>query len=85
MNDVGYSFGDVIEHTSVPHLLEHLAISMQVHDDASAATFVGTTEWTDETVGEARIEVGFRDDLVALKALTDATRFLNMAVLTCLA
>lgn len=85
VNDAGFSFGDVIERTSVPHLLEHLVISEQVRGDASAAMFVGTTEWTDEAAGEARIEVGFKDDLVALRAFGDATRFLNMAVLTCLA
>ena len=85
VNDVGHAFGDVIEHTSMPHLLEHLAISMQVRDDASAATFVGTTEWIDEAAGVARIEIGFRDDLVALRAFNDAIRFLNMAVLTCMA
>ena len=88
VNDVGQVFGDVIEDTSTPHLLEHLVISLQVRDGASAATsaaFVGTTEWTDEAAGVARIEVGFRDDLVALRAFNEATRFLNTAVLTCLA
>ena len=86
VNDVGYSFGDVIEKTSVPHLLEHLVISEQVRSEEGVSpTFVGTTEWIDEAAGMARIEVGFRDDLVALRAFNDATRFLNMAVLTCLA
>lgn len=88
VNDVGQVFGDVIGATSVPHLLEHVAISEQVRGDRGAATsttFVGTTEWVDKTAGLARIELGFRDDLEALRAFGDATRFLNMAVITCLA
>ena len=86
VNEAGSSFGDVIEATSVPHLLEHLVISEQVRNDQGAATsttFVGTTEWVDEAAGIARVELGFRDDLDALRALNDATRFLNMALITC--
>ena len=85
---VGRTFGDVIESTSVPHLLEHLVISEQVRNDrggSTSTTFIGTTEWTDEEAGEARVEIGFRDDIDALRALNDMTRFLNMAVITCLA
>ena len=48
------------------------------------ALFIGTTEWLDEEAGLARIEVGFKDDLVALRAFNEAIRFLNIAVLTCL-
>ena len=86
VNDVGFTFGDVMESTSTPHLLEHLVISKQVRERAIGdPTFIGTTEWTDEAAGEARIEFGFKDDLVALRAFNEATQFLNMAVLTCLA
>ena len=86
VNEVGNRFGYVMERTSVAHLLEHLVISEQVRDEKSgSATFAGTTEWTDEGAGLARVEVGFKDDLVALRAFKEATRFLNMAVLTCLA
>lgn len=86
VNGVGDTFGYVMEKTSVAHLLEHLVISEQVRSQSSnAATFVGTTEWLDEEAGLARIEVGFKDDLVALRAFNEATRFLNIAVLTCLA
>ena len=86
VNDVGFAFGDVIESTSVPHLLEHLVISLQVREKAIGdATFIGTTEWVDEDAGEARIEFGFKDDMVALRAFNEATRFVNTAVLTCLA
>ena len=86
VNGIGDTFGYVMEKTSVPHLLEHLTISEQVRSQSSGSnTFVGTTEWLDETAGLARIEVGFKDDLVALRAFNEATRFLNIAVLTCLA
>ena len=85
VNDLGNTFGYVMEKTSVAHLLEHVTISEQVRNQASgSATFVGTTEWIDEAAGLARVEVGFKDDLVALRAFNEATRFLNMAVLTCL-
>lgn len=43
--------------------------------------FVGSTEWTNEAQGMARVEVNFADDLVALRAFCDAARFLNSAVL----
>ena len=86
VNDCGPVFGAVIERTSMPHLLEHLAISEQARRAREgAASFVGTSEWVDEFAGLARIQMSFRDDLEALRAFSDATRFLNMAVLTCLA
>ena len=85
VNDEGKTFGDVIESTSIPHLLEHVAISEQVRaSEGVSSTFIGTTEWIDESAGVARVEIGFKDDLVALRAFNEATRFLNMAVLTCL-
>lgn len=85
VNEVGHAFGDVIEDTSTAHLLEHLIISLQVRDRSGGAdAFLGTTEWTDELNGEARIEVSFRDDLAALRAFNEAVRFLNIAVITCL-
>lgn len=86
VNEVGSTFGDVMESTSTAHLLEHLVISLQTRAAVnSTAEFVGTTEWIDEPAGKARIEVSFRDDLDALRAFGDATRFLNIAVITCLA
>ena len=85
VNSQGSLFGDVIKHTSMAHLLEHLAISEQARAASDSANpFVGTTEWTNKTAGEARIQISFRDDLEALRAFNEATRFLNRAVLTCL-
>lgn len=85
VNDKGHTFGDVIESTSVPHLLEHLIISNQVRNHVMGdLLFMGTTEWVNEEAGIACIEIGFKDDLAALRAFNEATLFLNMAVLTCL-
>ena len=43
---------------------------------------MGTTEWTDEHAGRARIQISFADDLVALRAIRDAVDFLNEALLS---
>lgn len=87
VNDQGDTFAAVMERTSLPHLLEHLVIDLQVRAQPPtlaiadpAPVFVGTTEWTDEFAGRARIEVSFTDDLVALRAFRDATSFLNRTV-----
>lgn len=79
VNERGPLFGSVIEHTSLPHVLEHLIIDEQVRDSRSLAdsTFVGTTEWLDEAAGLARVEVNFTDDLVALRAMRNALSTLN--------
>ena len=85
VNDAGKTFGAVMERTSTPHLLEHLAITEQTRAASDAdSVFTGTTEWMDEKAGKARVEVSFRDDLEALRAFNEATQFLNIAVLTCL-
>lgn len=85
INDEGSTFASVMDHTSVPHALEHAIIDEQVRltavappraesDDAAAtAPFLGTTEWLDEREGLARVEVSFQDDLLALQALRTAT------------
>ena len=82
VNEKGDVFAAVMDRTSLPHLLEHLVIDLQTqaafHQDA---VFVGTTEWTDERAGRARIEVSFVDDLIALRAFRDAIAFLNDAML----
>lgn len=74
INSSGPTFGAVMQRTPLPHLLEHLIIDAQVRDPATAPQqrFVGTTSWTDRAAGEARIEVSFSDDLVALRAVNGA-------------
>ena len=93
VNEEGDTFAAVMDRTSLPHVLEHLVISLQVRaeaeraaapgadEDCASTVFVGTTEWTDEFAGLARVEVSFADDLVALRAFRDATRFLNNALI----
>ena len=45
VNAEGPLFGAVMDHTSLPHLLEHVAIDLQTQASSdSAAVFVGTTE-----------------------------------------
>lgn len=90
VNEIGTTFGDVIDATPLPHVLEHLAIDGQVRAEAEGAVagapagfaapscvYVGTSEWVDEGAGTARIEVSFADDIVALRALGDAVDALN--------
>lgn len=81
VNDEGDTFGAVITHTTLPHVLEHLVIDLQTRADPRPdAVYVGTTEWVDEFARRARVEVSFTDDLVALRAFRDAAHFLNEAV-----
>lgn len=84
VNDEGDTFAAVADHTSLPHLLEHLVIAMQVEVEtesmnvsSSPTTFVGTTEWTDLCTNRARVEVNYRDDLVALRAFSEASALIN--------
>lgn len=82
VNGVGQTLGSVIRNTSVPHLLEHVWIELQVRSSASPdALFVGTTEWLDEDAGIACVQVSYRDDLQALRTFNEATQILNNAVL----
>lgn len=79
VNGVSDRFVTVMDSTSVPHLLEHLMIDIQVHDDRveADASFVGATEWLDESAGTALVQVSFADDLCALQALNKSLDFLN--------
>ena len=82
VNDQDAPFASIMGKTSLPHLLEHLVIDIQTErcpNDASV--FVGTTEWIDEDAGLARVQVSFADDLEALRALREAARILEAAVL----
>lgn len=79
VNDRGPAFASVIADTSVPHLLEHLVIDLQVAEepDGSRARFAGHTKWLDESEGLALVTVSFRSDARALRALRDARDYLN--------
>lgn len=86
VNDEGTTFSAVADRTSLPHVLEHVVIDLQVHDSSAAgledASYVGTTEWLDEARTKARVEVSFTDDLVALRCFRDAANFINRMVVT---
>lgn len=78
VNEVGPTFAAVMDTTSIPHLVEHIAIDLQTRTAADPEeTFVGTTEWLDEDTGLARIELGFADDLQAMRAFNRAVEFIN--------
>ncbi len=79
VNPCGRTFASVMARTSLPHLLEHLIIDLQVQcaaDDAST-TFAGHTHWIPEEPGCALITVSFHDDRQALQAVRDACAYLN--------
>lgn len=87
VNDEGDTFAAVADHTSLPHLLEHLVIAMQVEAEeesmnvsSASTTFVGTTEWTDLRAARARVEVNYRDDLIALRAFSEAIDLINRSL-----
>lgn len=80
VNPQGDLFGDVIAHTALPHVLEHLVIELQVQAHAQtepSRVFTGISRWTDGTRGLAQVSVSYRDDLVALRAFRDAALILN--------
>lgn len=81
VNACGSQFADVMEHTSLAHVLEHLVIDLQVQaaygTPERETTFVGTTEWVNKAAGIARVRVSFADDLVALATFRQATETLN--------
>ena len=86
VNEVGDTFGAVMDRASLPHLLEHLVIQLQAeaweraslsNPLASPGAFVGVTEWVDREEGIARIQLGYHDDMVALAGLRDAVAFVN--------
>ena len=84
-NAKGPVFGDVLRSTSVPHLLEHLVITLQVRRDAAAGlpafTYVGSTQWIDDDAADpslnAKVSLRFRNDALALSCVKEALSFLN--------
>lgn len=79
VNAKGPTFASDILGTSLPHLLEHLIIDIQLADERTApdARFVGNTTWIDEVGETAQINVTFADDLVVLRAIGQAVTFVN--------
>ena len=77
VNDEGTRFGLVMDHTDLPHLLEHMVIDLQVQRSNSDKVFTGVTRWVDRAAGVASIEMCYSDDLVALRAFRDAVDMIN--------
>lgn len=90
VNAKGPQFGDVMDHTSIPHVLEHLVIDLQAdaftraharQEEAGQVRIppllTGVTKWIDREGGLAQIQVSFFDDLVALSAIRAGVDFLN--------
>ena len=82
VNDTGPLFSAVMDHTSIPHLLEHLIIDEQVRDSRTdpLRTFVGTTEWTSKEQDSAIIQVSYADDMVVARSVQDACKLLNACI-----
>ena len=88
VNAKGPLFADVMNNTSIPHLLEHLVIDLQASEFTRQAKaqpalarevplLKGATRWTDEGQHVAQVQVSMFDDLVALRSLTSAVDYLN--------
>ena len=74
-NSKGKNFVEVMDSTSLAHVLEHMIIDIQTkHTDKA---LFGTTEWIDEQSGNAKIELTYTDDIVCLSAIKEASNLLN--------
>lgn len=83
VNEKGRTFAAVMDDTSLAHVLEHLTISLQVRATSDvSASFQGTTEWVDQEQGRARVQIGFKDDLLALRSFNEAIALIDNAART---
>ena len=75
VNSGGKTFGDVLAHTPIPHVLEHVAIDIAVAWAAEQGvhnTTTGTSEWVDKEHRHARIELSYYDDVQTMAAMKQA-------------
>lgn len=84
-NECGTTFGAVMNRTPLIHILEHVAIDCMVQNESAKTTssdtlFVGNSRWLDPVQGLGRVELGFRDDIAALRALKTAVEQVNRAL-----
>ena len=94
-NEKGTTFGAVMNSTSVPHLLEHLIVYLEVlalnssceqaHDKEGQwgtldKVITGSTQWSADDNCLALVSVSFFDDIVALSACNQALEYLNEAL-----
>ena len=77
-NHKGRLFSDVMNHTSMPHLLEHMVVDGQTRRTKDKTrVFTGTTQWTSEDSLVAQVAFSYEDDLVALGVLDQCVKTLN--------
>lgn len=84
-NERSTTFGAVMNRTPLIHVLEHVAIDCMVQNESAKTTssdtlFVGNSRWLDPVQGLGRVELGFRDDIAALRALKIAVEQVNQAL-----
>ena len=77
-NSSANNFEEVMDSTSLAHILEHMIIDIQ--SKHTNEVLLGTTEWIDENAGIAKIELSFTDDLVCLSAINSAVGKLNSII-----
>lgn len=82
VNRVGQTFGDVIDDTSIIHLIEHVVIDLLVEQLAESEQgpqqpITGTSEWIDACKGTARIAISCTDDLQVLSAFNVAVELVG--------
>lgn len=87
-NERGTAFGAVMNQTPLIHVLEHVAIDCMVQSEppesaSSNALFMGNSRWLDPAQGLGRVELSFRDDITALRALKTAVEQVNWALASC--
>ncbi len=84
-NKHGVLFGEVMNGTSLIHVLEHVAIDCMVQEMlkqkiCSDKLIMGNSQWLDRNAGTGRLELGFQDDIAALHALNCAAAQINDAL-----
>ncbi|SEO51883.1 cyanophycin synthetase family protein [Denitrobacterium detoxificans] len=78
VNENGDTFASAIEHTPLPHLLEHVTIDLLTQrTERSDYVYAGVTEWLDEERGVARVQVSMLSDIESFAAFRDAANFIN--------
>jgi hypothetical protein len=80
VNSEGDLFAAVMDHTALPHVLEHVVIDLQTRAWAAIdpdRVFTGLTRWVDRAQGLATVEVSYADDITAIRAFRDAAALLN--------
>lgn len=81
-NHKGRLFADVMNHTSIPHLLEHMVVDGQTRRaQKEDRIFTGTTQWSREDLLVALVVFSYEDDLVALEVLNHCVTLLNTILL----